>query len=626
MNAFALMTFLDFVQAIVGTEDMALVIARLKYAYLLLVPTLFLHLSSSLSDNKIIIYSKRFMFIPYLICVIFFILSISTDTIVSGVTLENNLYSTDWGFLLPILMLGTIVFLISGLIILIITFKSAKNREKKNQLKYIFYGMTITAIVYLGVDQVSPAFTGREIEGSIIFTLPMFFFYVYAISKYKLMSFPKLIREKDISVEPIDYDLESGYTYIIPEQLPKKGFQLFKKTLKEGAYGICISMSDPKPIRLKHGLKDTPIIWITDEETEELSVKRSEIASINDILEPFLEKSTESVIFLIDDKAITSGVQIEDHSRILDISNSFFETIGKSNSTFIISVKPTSISPKNRLPIIKTKTPLLEFSRLAAFIFEEICNNILQFLIRNGKLKPEKIKIHLNNLGRKDSFFKKLHYRKSRNPINPNNKLKFTNILVAQRLSKQILIDKIKLFVSEFEAIETAINLNSIVESSIKKYGLSKNEFLLHIGDTYIIPDSSARKSFEILSEFTMNDYKGLCITKSNPKKLMRKYSMLRKGVKVYWLTDITETKLEVVPPKLEHLLSAIEEFLASTREKKIILLDGIEYLIFYSGDIFDAVLGFMRRLTDRISETNAMVIIQWSLFHSILRRYQNNA
>ena len=175
------------------------------------------------------------------------------------------------------------------------------------------------------------------------------------------------------------------------------------------------------------------------------------------------------------------------------------------------------------------------------------------------------------------------------------------------------MIDKIKLFISEFENIETALNLNAIAMDSISKYGLSKNEFLLHPGDAYIIPEADANKSFEIFSEFATKDFNGLCITKSNPKKVRRKYGLVSKDLKLFWLTDISESKKNVLPPKLEHILSAIEEFLVSkkkTDEKKVILLDGIEYLITYSGDNFDSVLGFLRQVVDRISETNALILI----------------
>ena len=146
--------------------------------------------------------------------------------------------------------------------------------------------------------------------------------------------------------------------------------------------------------------------------------------------------------------------------------------------------------------------------------------------------------------------------------------------------------------------------------NSITKYGLSRNEFQLHYGDSYIIPEQNAHNSFEIFSEFTAKDYNGLCITKSNPKKLKRKYNLVKKSVKILWLTDFAESKQDILPPKLEHILSAIEEFLAKGHGKKIILLDGIEYLISYSGDNFDSVLGFLRQTTDRVSETNALIII----------------
>ena len=191
-----------------------------------------------------------------------------------------------------------------------------------------------------------------------------------------------------------------------------------------------------------------------------------------------------------------------------------------------------------------------------------------------------------------------------------NNKIRFTNVIESERLSKQLLIDKIKIFMTEFENIETAINLNSMVLDSVTKYGLSKNEFQLHSGDTYIVPEPDVNKSFEIFTEFLSKEFKGLIITKSNPDKLKRKYALDTKDVITYWLTDISKSKQKILPPKLEHILSAIEDFLEDEQSRKIILLDGIEYLIFYSGDIFDAVLGFLRRLADKVSETNAVVLI----------------
>jgi hypothetical protein len=615
MNAIALLTFLDFSQAISSNENIALSIAKIKYAYLLIIPTLFVHLSYYLSDNKKIIKSLKYIYILYLISVIFFIISISTNLIVRGVTLESGIYSTDDSLFQYILLLFAIIYLVIGFAFLIITFKSTINNNKRIQLKYIFYGMAITTILFFSVSQLIPIFVGFEFEGSLLFTLPMFISYAYAILKYKLMSEVELVTE-DIPFTPIDYDIEPGFTYIIPEAMPKVGFQLFAKTVKSGAHGICITMNDPSGIRDKYGLRKTPIIWITKDEphenqnTNDILVKPKEIATIGEILNPFLNKSQESVILLIDDKAITSGITLRDHKKILDLSKSFFDTVVTANSSFIISVSPKSISQERKMPIIKTRTPLLEFNRLSALVFEEITNDIVRFLIRNGYLKPEKVHVHLANLRKNDIFFKNINYRRSVNSTSSSDGIRISSFIEVRKLSKQIMIDKLKLFITEFEKIETAIDMNSLVQKAINKYGLSKSEFQLHYGDTYLIPQPDTRRSYEIFVEFVSKDYKGLCITKSNPQKINRKYSMENKGVRLFWLTDISSKKDYVLPPKLEHILSAIEDFIKSTHEKKIIILDGIEYLIFYSGDIFDAVLGFLRRLTDRVSETNTLVLI----------------
>ncbi|WP_455392431.1 DUF835 domain-containing protein [[Eubacterium] cellulosolvens] len=613
MSGIALISFLDFSQTLSSIEYLALFFAKFKYSMILFIATFFLHLSSALSDNEFFVANRKYIFIPYLISIIFFIITIFTNFIVSGVELTNEIYDTSLTSLGAFLISTVVILLISGLVILIITFKKTKNKEKRMQLKYIFYGMTITVIFFIFFDQIMPEVSNYEIKGSIILTLPMFIFYAYAIAKYKLLKVPTLIQERDIQVKPIEYEIEPGYTYIIPEKEPELGFQLFAKTLSEGVHGICITMRSPLYIRNKYGLKKTPIISISKKKYDDYSVKPEEIASINELLEPYFEDPENSVIFLIDDKTITSSTQLEEHSKILELSQKFFDTIVRSNSRFIISVSPTSISPSKRKDITKTKSPLIEFTRLAAFVFEDICNSVLQFLIRNGYIRSEDIPKHLNNLGNKDKFFKSLRYRRSGNPITSNGNIKFTNILVAQRLSKQVLIDKIKSFISEFENIETAMDLNSIAISYIKKYGLSKNEFLLHPGDAYIIPEPDAQKSFEIFSEFVSKDYKGLCITKSNPKKIRRKYNLTDKGLEIFWLTDIGESRKGVLPPKLEHILSAIEDFIAEKQEKKrkkVILLDGIEYLISYSGDNFDSVLGFLRQVTDRISETNGLILI----------------
>jgi archaellum biogenesis ATPase FlaH len=73
------------------------------------------------------------------------------------------------------------------------------------------------------------------------------------------------------------------------------------------------------------------------------------------------------------------------------------------------------------------------------------------------------------------------------------------------------------------------------------------------------------------------------------------------------WLTDQESDKETVVSPSLEGIIYIIEEFL-SREKNSVLLLDGMEYLIGNNG--FNPVLRFLRRLIDKISETQTILII----------------
>jgi two-component system cell cycle response regulator len=73
------------------------------------------------------------------------------------------------------------------------------------------------------------------------------------------------------------------------------------------------------------------------------------------------------------------------------------------------------------------------------------------------------------------------------------------------------------------------------------------------------------------------------------------------------WLTDRESSKEPTISPSLESMIYVVEEFI-DKNEQPVILLDGMEYLI--SNNSFNPVLRFIRRLIDKISETNTILII----------------
>src|SRR5207302_1182069 len=97
----------------------------------------------------------------------------------------------------------------------------------------------------------------------------------------------------------------------------------------------------------------------------------------------------------------------------------------------------------------------------------------------------------------------------------------------------------------------------------------------------------------------------GLVITRTNPKRVREAYGL--PAERVLWLTDREGSAEDRIAPALERIVYEIEDFM-SKQPRGAVLIDGIEYLV--SNNSFDAVLKFVRRLLDAISESQYALII----------------
>jgi len=124
-------------------------------------------------------------------------------------------------------------------------------------------------------------------------------------------------------------------------------------------------------------------------------------------------------------------------------------------------------------------------------------------------------------------------------------------------------------------------------------------------GRSYLIEEERPAKAFRLLTDFLGGGGGGLVITRTNPKRVRQAHDL--PTPRVLWLTDREGSAEETIAPTLERIVYEIEDFMGK-QPRGAILLDGIEYLV--SNNSFDAVLMFVRRLLDAISESRYAFII----------------
>jgi hypothetical protein len=127
----------------------------------------------------------------------------------------------------------------------------------------------------------------------------------------------------------------------------------------------------------------------------------------------------------------------------------------------------------------------------------------------------------------------------------------------------------------------------------------------LKISHSYLIVEERPVKCFELFVENLNMGFNGMALTRTNPKRVRELFEVGDSSI--FWLTDREGDPNSVIQPVLEKIIYRIEDLLNSPG-KSVLLIDGLDYLI--SNTNFDAVLRFLRRLIDEVSESETIFLM----------------
>jgi hypothetical protein len=96
--------------------------------------------------------------------------------------------------------------------------------------------------------------------------------------------------------------------------------------------------------------------------------------------------------------------------------------------------------------------------------------------------------------------------------------------------------------------------------------------------ESYIVSEEEANVSFDLFKEMIEKGYRGLCITKTDPKEVKSKYSLNNSSI--IWLTQEQVDGVQTISPlNLQQLHTTIKEFIERGKNN-VVLLDSLEFLI----------------------------------------------
>lgn len=142
------------------------------------------------------------------------------------------------------------------------------------------------------------------------------------------------VQEAPKAAKAVDAELRPGWSYVIKEDRPERGFALFSALLSKGGRGLCISRTHPDTLRQKYGF-EAEVLWLTKTEVQHqvASPKGVEYVSPNNLahlassIREFLSKGPDGVVIIEgleylttqnDFKSVLKFIQLVNEQVVLD--------------------------------------------------------------------------------------------------------------------------------------------------------------------------------------------------------------------------------------------------------------------------------------------------------------------
>jgi len=128
----------------------------------------------------------------------------------------------------------------------------------------------------------------------------------------------------------------------------------------------------------------------------------------------------------------------------------------------------------------------------------------------------------------------------------------------------------------------------------------------LRSSSTYLVEEDQPGEVYRLFQEAIAHGRRGLCITRVYPQKLRERFGS--EDLTILWLSNVG--KDDAIRPKdLEKLSLSVEQFVA--REKGVVLLDGLEYLV--TNNNFLTVLRLVQSMRDHVAVNNGVFLLSVS-------------
>ncbi|MFC1742236.1 DUF835 domain-containing protein [Nanoarchaeota archaeon] len=228
-------------------------------------------------------------------------------------------------------------------------FVATSRPDKRKQLLYLVIGSAFPIIIGIPTGVVLPAMGISLPPHNNVLSLIMSVFIAIGIIKFKFLAVQP-IGEKIVSGRKLDhklakkYEIKYGQSYFIKhEKSSEIAHKVMLTHLYQKKFGLIITAHNPARIRHEYGIETTPVIWMTDTETEHLSVDPTDIGQIYETIRMFVQKVPNAFVMI---DGIDYLLAHNNFSKVLHFIKQVKGMMVKSDDCLVVPKGSLALDPK----------------------------------------------------------------------------------------------------------------------------------------------------------------------------------------------------------------------------------------------------------------------------------------
>ncbi|UCE45166.1 MAG: DUF835 domain-containing protein [Methanobacteriota archaeon] len=146
-------------------------------------------------------------------------------------------------------------------------------------------------------------------------------------------------RQPDVGTER-KYNLETGYSYLIKEEIPDQSFDMFVDAYRHGIPSLCVTREYPEKVKEKYDIQGAPFLWLSMDQQKSYSRDPSNLALLYSDIKTFVIENPGCIILL---SGLEYLVSQNGFTKVLKLLQHMNDKVAVTDSILLVPVSPLTL-------------------------------------------------------------------------------------------------------------------------------------------------------------------------------------------------------------------------------------------------------------------------------------------